>query len=109
MRARARSSSRLSQCFVTIRLLPSARSCNHDTRGMRGRHRPPDQGRKLATPIVVPAKAGIHFSAVSGADRWIPAFAGTTNFLQYRADSLLRSAAPIEETSPVKRVLTGRI
>jgi hypothetical protein len=28
--------------------------------------------------IVFPAKAGTHASAVSGADKWVPAFAGTT-------------------------------
>src|SRR5437764_6579730 len=30
---------------------------------------------------VVPAKAGIHFSAVCASAGWIPAFAGTTTFL----------------------------
>jgi len=29
--------------------------------------------------IVIPAKAGIHFSTASSADRWIPAFAGMTS------------------------------
>jgi len=34
-------------------------------------------------PIVIPAQAGIHFSTRSGADKWIPAFAGMTiNFRQ---------------------------
>ena len=28
--------------------------------------------------VVIPAKAGIHFSTVSAADRWVPAFAGMT-------------------------------
>jgi hypothetical protein len=31
------------------------------------------------TQIVIAAKAGIHFSTGSEADRWIPAFAGMTN------------------------------
>src|SRR5205085_262263 len=30
----------------------------------------------------VPAKAGIHQSAVLSGDRWVPAFAGTRSFLQ---------------------------
>jgi hypothetical protein len=37
--------------------------------------------RSLATPslsFVIPAKAGIHFSAARAVARWIPAFAGTT-------------------------------
>jgi len=40
----------------------------------------PDDRRlvsRLALLSAVPAKAGTHFSAVSGADRWVPAFAGT--------------------------------
>jgi hypothetical protein len=28
--------------------------------------------------VVIPAKAGIHFSTVSGAAKWVPAFAGMT-------------------------------
>src|SRR2546421_5945359 len=43
---------------------------------------PPQPTPELMLPklrsSVVPAKAATHFSAVSGADRWIPAFAGTT-------------------------------
>ena len=31
-----------------------------------------------AFEIVIPAKAGIHRATVSGADEWIPAFAGMT-------------------------------
>jgi hypothetical protein len=31
-----------------------------------------------ASETVIPAKAGIHFSTASSADRWIPAFAGMT-------------------------------
>ncbi len=30
--------------------------------------------------IVVPAKPGTHFSTGSGADRWVPGFAGTTHY-----------------------------
>jgi hypothetical protein len=30
------------------------------------------------TGIVIPAKAGIHGATASGADKWIPAFAGMT-------------------------------
>src|SRR5207249_7130265 len=36
---------------------------------------------------VIPAKAGIHFSASSEADRWIPAFAGMTR-LGRRAEAV---------------------
>jgi cytochrome c-type biogenesis protein CcmH len=35
-------------------------------------------GSTSDTTIVVPAKAGIHFSAVRATDRWIPAFIGMT-------------------------------
>jgi len=28
---------------------------------------------------VIPAKAGIHHSAARAADKWVPAFAGTTD------------------------------
>ena len=34
--------------------------------------------QKENSKTVIPAKAGIHSSAVSGADQWVPAFAGTT-------------------------------
>jgi len=37
--------------------------------------------RCAAAHIVIPAKAGIHFSAASSAERWIPAFAGMTNLV----------------------------
>jgi hypothetical protein len=39
-------------------------------RGGRAKRRP--------FPLVIPAKAGIHFAAFSLAARWIPAFAGMT-------------------------------
>src|SRR5215469_798884 len=41
---------------------------------------PPEQGRQpsIVRFIVVPAKAGTHFSAARTADKWIPAFAGMT-------------------------------
>src|SRR5204863_9918782 len=32
----------------------------------------------LRSRIVIPAKAGIHLSAVQAAEEWVPAFAGTT-------------------------------
>lgn len=28
--------------------------------------------------VVIPAEGGIHLSTASGADQWVPAFAGTT-------------------------------
>jgi hypothetical protein len=34
--------------------------------------------RSITLPVVIPAKAGIHFSAVRGSELWIPAFAGMT-------------------------------
>jgi len=36
--------------------------------------------------FVVPAKAGTHFRNASGADRWVPAFAGTTTGLEQAAE-----------------------
>ena len=39
--------------------------------------------------LVVPAKAGTHLSAVSGADQWIPAFAGMTVRVSGRGPFLL--------------------
>jgi hypothetical protein len=31
--------------------------------------------------LVIPAKAGTHFSASAAADRWVPAFAGMTDIV----------------------------
>jgi len=32
----------------------------------------------MHTPIIIPAKAGIHLSTSETAEQWVPAFAGTT-------------------------------
>jgi hypothetical protein len=34
-----------------------------------------------AAQILIPAQAGIHISAISIADRWIPVFAGITTLM----------------------------
>src|SRR5947209_14310384 len=40
--------------------------------------------RPAYPPIVVPAKAGIHPESRRGAEKWVPAFAGTPDFLFLR-------------------------
>ena len=32
----------------------------------------------MSSPIVTPAKAGVHASTIAVVDKWIPAFAGMT-------------------------------
>jgi hypothetical protein len=38
-------------------------------------------GDAAVPKIVIPAKAGIHSSDARAAERWVPAFAGTTTYL----------------------------
>src|ERR1700687_360287 len=40
------------------------------------------RGPEMIFSVVIPAKAGIHWSAIAMAERWIPAFAGMTVFLR---------------------------
>jgi len=40
--------------------------------------------------IVIPAKAGIHSATISGADEWVPAFAGMTNYFWCSPATLLQ-------------------
>src|SRR6266513_457645 len=49
--------------------------------------------RRRAILIVIPAKAGIHASAVSGAAQWIPAFAGLTISLMSEPARISRALA----------------
>jgi hypothetical protein len=42
----------------------------------------PEKAGATAPFIVIPAKAGTHFSGGSAADEWVPAFAGMTIFIK---------------------------
>jgi DNA repair protein RecO (recombination protein O) len=60
----------------------------------------------MSLPIVMPAEAGIHVSAIGAADKWVPAAAGTTIKMEWRDTGFVLSARRHGESALIVELLT---